>query len=125
MGVKLLAIASTYPPPPNPLPPGEGELLRLTVCKVSVGHETRGGWQCPPYEKPLKPFSPFCRFISFPSSCLGTHISAKLRLAIGISPPGLPAFLSKAELCIKGGSQAGAWEPENARRYVFVFRHLA
>ena len=85
----------------------------------------RGGGQCPPYDKPPKSFSPFRFFISFPSFCLGTHISAKLRLAIGISPPGLPAFLSKADLCIKAGSQAGAWEPENARRYVFVFRHLA
>ena len=40
MGVKLLGIASTYPPPPNPLPPGEGELLRPTFCKVSAGDDT-------------------------------------------------------------------------------------
>ena len=41
MGVKFLGIASTQPPPPNPLPPGEGELLRPTFCKVSVGHDIR------------------------------------------------------------------------------------
>ena len=41
MGVKLLGNASTYPPPPNPLPPGEGELLRPTFCKVSVENDNR------------------------------------------------------------------------------------
>ena len=40
MGVKSLDIAATHPPPPNLLPPGEGELLRPTFCKVSMGHDT-------------------------------------------------------------------------------------
>ncbi len=59
MGVKLLGIASTYPPRPNPLPPGEGKLLRLTFCMVAVGHDTECGGQRPPDEKPLKSFFAF------------------------------------------------------------------
>jgi hypothetical protein len=35
VGVKLLDIASTDPPPPNPLPSGEGELF--LVLKFNVG----------------------------------------------------------------------------------------
>ena len=30
-------------PSPNPLPPGEGELLMPTFCKVSVEHDARPG----------------------------------------------------------------------------------
>jgi hypothetical protein len=41
VGVELMGMVSTYPPPPNPFPAGEGELLRPTFCKVSVGHDTR------------------------------------------------------------------------------------
>ena len=38
--MKLLGIASTYPFPPNPLPPGEGEFLGPIFYMVSVGHDT-------------------------------------------------------------------------------------
>jgi hypothetical protein len=41
VGVESLGIASTYPPPPNLLPPGEGELLRQTIRQVSVGRDNR------------------------------------------------------------------------------------
>jgi len=53
-------------------------------------------------------------FLSSPSSGLGTHLGAKLSLARGMSPPDC-RLLSKAELCTKTGSQAGAWEPEELR----------
>jgi len=40
VGVKLLSIASTYPPPPNPLPPGEGEIPGKKLVKVLAKHNT-------------------------------------------------------------------------------------
>jgi hypothetical protein len=41
MGVKLLGIASTYPPPPNPLSPGEGEICRgAPVCVPNLRADT-------------------------------------------------------------------------------------
>ena len=37
MGVKFLGIASPYPPPPNPLPPGEGEFLSQRFARYLWG----------------------------------------------------------------------------------------
>ena len=36
-GVKLPGIASTYPPPPNPLPPGAGDVIGADILQGICG----------------------------------------------------------------------------------------
>ena len=43
MGVKVLGMATPYPPPPTP-PTRGGGVIEAIMCKVFVGHDTR--WQC-------------------------------------------------------------------------------